>query len=164
MDDPESFTSLMDLVNSHLSKTSLNTSQSGEGSNTAFPLASVRIQTGTSQTVFTPPNGIMSIPRLGAQDSEINGILAQQVTNMLITKEKRKQEEEEEKKRKLEEQKHKEQKDREDDYVIDLMSSIIVPKLDQTLANPLGTKIASSSSSSESVISGVEDKRQKKSL
>lgn len=157
MGDSESFSSLMDLVNSHLSKTSLNTSLSGDEGSTAFPLASVRIQTGTSQTVFTPPNGIMSIPRLGAQDNEINGILAQQVTNMLIAKE-RKRQEEEDKRQRLEEEIRllKQLKQTEDDYVIDLMSSIVVPNLDRMLTQPLpDPERPSTSSSFESLLAEV---------
>lgn len=155
MGDSESFTSLMDLVNSHLSKTSLNTSQSGdEGS--SFPLASVRIQTGMSQTVFTPPNGIMPIPRLGPQDNEINGILAQQVSNMLMAKEKTRQAEETKQRLEQEINQLKHQTAPKEDYNIDLMSSIILPSLDQMLTHPShDTKRASISSSVESLLTEV---------
>lgn len=152
MGDSESFSSLIDLVNSHLSKTSLNTSQSGDEGGSLFPVGSVRIQTDMSQSVSTPPNGIMLTPSLGQQGNEISGILAQQLTNMLVAKEKTRQAEEHKHKQKVEEQNKQlnHQKLNGEDYNIDLIPSIVTPNLEQILTQPLS--VASTKRSFDSML------------
>lgn len=156
MTDSSSFTSLLALVDSHLSKTNVSESRSenGNGIRDPFPIPSLglskRPQTCTvSDTTLTfSPEQRLPIPRFGLSESPIQRVLNEQVANMLKAKELRRQQEEE--KQKLAEQ-MKKMTLQEDDDVIDLMQALQNPYDTKTSMKPLKEQTQSSSSSFESL-------------
>lgn len=96
MTDSNSFSSLLALVDSHLSKCNLQTNE-----NTALPKSIPipglnGIQKGLSDSRLGSPSQIGPLPAFNASNSPISNILAEQVSNMLKAKEKKHQREYEE--------------------------------------------------------------------
>ncbi|KAI5640954.1 hypothetical protein NE865_06830 [Phthorimaea operculella] len=130
MTDSSSFSSLMALVDSHLSKTSIQASHSEDPSNVSgrIPIPSLT-QPGTLSDSRLQ---LGSCPRLipsfklsdRVSDSSIQDVLAGQVANMLRAKELKKQEEE---KQRLAEEMKKMKLEEPDDCVIDLMQALKTP-------------------------------------
>ncbi|CAH2227583.1 jg55, partial [Pararge aegeria aegeria] len=141
MTDSSEFTSLFALVDSHLSKTSLQ--DTGGTSNTASlnipSLSSLRNGSASESLLSMHTRPRIPIPTLSSNENEIQSILARQVANMLIAREKKQQEEE---KAKLEVEMKKLQIEDEDNYLIDLTQAIQTPynprpqiKEQETLSN-----------------------------
>lgn len=97
MADSSQFSSLFALVDSHLSKVSLQ--DSSGSSNTTSLLNSLR-NGSVSEPLLSDTRPRLPIPTLSSNESQIQSVLAQQIANMLKAKEKKQQEE---KQRKLEE-------------------------------------------------------------
>lgn len=127
MTDSSSFSSLMALVDSHLSKTSVQESRSEDASSASnrIPIPSLH-GTGTlSDTLLSfSPGQRIPLPRFNLSESPIQNVLAEQVANMLKAKELKRQQEEE-KQRLAEEMKK--LKLEEDECVIDLMAALQKP-------------------------------------
>ncbi|RVE46016.1 hypothetical protein evm_009358 [Chilo suppressalis] len=132
MTDSDSFTSLMALVDNHLSKTTLQTSNTVDN---RFPRLNLPTLTGgpnetVSETRLSmSPGQRLPFPTLSLTDSPIQEVLAQQVNNMLIAKERKKKQEEELAQLALQRQKLAEDAKRlkdenEDDCVIDLVKAV----------------------------------------
>ncbi|XP_023937972.1 uncharacterized protein LOC112045852 [Bicyclus anynana] len=97
MSDSSEFTSLFALVDSHLSKTSLQCTD-GTPQTTSLnipPLMGLRNGSASESilSLHTRPR-LLPLPTFSTSESPIQSILAQQVANMLIAKEKKQQEEE----------------------------------------------------------------------
>ncbi|KAG6456313.1 uncharacterized protein LOC115447440 [Manduca sexta] len=127
MSDSDSFSSLMALVESHLSKTSITETKVNdidERIHRAVQIPSMNgMQSGASGTPIARPNQRLPLPDFGISSSEINDVLAGQISNMLIAKEKKKQEE----KYKLEEEMKKLKLNEDEDELIDLMAALQTP-------------------------------------
>ncbi|XP_049885370.1 uncharacterized protein LOC126380153 [Pectinophora gossypiella] len=146
MTDSSSFSSLLALVDSHLSKTSIQGSHSDDINNLGnrFPMPSLSgAQPGTLSDTRLQR---LPIPSFGLSQSPIQNVLAEQVANMLKAKELKKQQEEE--KKRLEEEMKKMKLEEEDDCIIDLMQALQVPYDPQPLVKQ---EVLSSSSSFESL-------------
>ncbi|XP_026331946.1 uncharacterized protein LOC113239241 [Hyposmocoma kahamanoa] len=156
MTDTNSFTSLLALVDSHLSKTKVSESRSenGNGTRDPFPIPSIGLskhpQTGTvsDTTLSFSPEQRLPIPRFMLGESPIQSVLNEQVANMLKAKELRRQQEEE--KQRLAEQ-MKKMTLQEDDDVIDLMQALQKPWDTEASLQPMKEQTLSSSSSFESL-------------
>ncbi|KAL0851752.1 hypothetical protein ABMA28_000064 [Loxostege sticticalis] len=138
MTDSSSFTSLMALVDSHLSKTSMQASKSEDADN-RFPRFQLPSLTGGPNETLSEtrlslaPGQRLPLPTLSLTESPIQEVLAKQVSNMLKAKEKKKQQDEEvarlakerevlaEEMRKL---KMDDNRDDNDDCVIDLVKAV----------------------------------------
>lgn len=153
MSETESFTSLLALIDNHLSKTSIQGSQSEENNGTfAIQVPSLREgHSGTqSETILLPTVQRFPIPSLSLSESPIKNVLAEQVANMLKAKEKRLKEEE--KRKEEEDMKKLSIQDEDDDgsnCVIDLMQAIKTPYRPGPFV--VKEKLLSSSSSLESL-------------
>lgn len=133
MADSNSFTSLMALVDSHLSKTSMQASSSGDVDNQLYRLPLPSLTGGINATLSDTRLSMSLGQRLplstrSLTDSPIQEVLAKQVSNMLKAKEKKKQQEEEFAKLAMEREKLAEEmrklKLQEDDGVIDLVKVV----------------------------------------
>ncbi|XP_069364687.1 uncharacterized protein [Maniola hyperantus] len=147
MTDSSMYSSLFALVESHLSKTSLQ--QNDGNSNTTsinIPINNLRDGSISESLMILQTRPRLPIPSLSPKESSIQPILAQQVANMLIAKEKRQQEE----KQKLEEQMMRlKLEEDEKNSLIDLTKAIQIPYNPKPRANQQET--LSSSSSVESL-------------
>ncbi|XP_028166850.1 uncharacterized protein LOC114357438 [Ostrinia furnacalis] len=135
MTDSSSYSSLMALVDSHLSKTSVQASGS-EGNDSPFPRLQLPRLKGPNATLSEtrltlPSTQRLPLPTLSLTDSPIQEVLAMQVSNMLKAKEKKKQQEEEaarlaREREKLAEEmrKLKMEDDKNDEHIIDLVKAV----------------------------------------
>lgn len=129
MTDSSSFSSLLALVDSHLSKTSVQESRSEDGNSVRnrFPIPSlddIQSSVFSDTRLSCSPGQRAPLPSVKLGDSPIQSILAEQVANMLKAKELKRLQEEE--KRKLEEQMSKIRLE-EQETVIDLMQALQTP-------------------------------------
>ncbi|XP_063633140.1 uncharacterized protein LOC134804127 [Cydia splendana] len=127
MTDSSSFTSLLALVDSHLSKTSIQGQSEGASHSLSDHIQIPRLagQIGVqSDTRLTPPGQRINIPTFQLGSSPIDNLLAQQLSNMLKAKELKRQQEEEQQ-RLVEETRR--LKLEEDKCVIDLMQALQTP-------------------------------------
>ncbi|CAG9558600.1 unnamed protein product [Danaus chrysippus] len=148
MNESKAYSSLFALVDSHLSKTSVNESNS-VGSHNEIQIPSLNgLRTGSlSETWLSqPPTQRLPIPTLNSGESPITNVLAEQVANMLKAKEKK---QEEEKKQKLEEELKKLKIEDEKNSVIDLMKALQTSYHPEPMCH--SQDILSSSSSFESL-------------
>ncbi|CAG9138320.1 hypothetical protein JYU34_000037 [Plutella xylostella] len=151
MSDSSSFSSLMELIDNHMSKTKIQGSHS-DGAGYGIQLPSL---TGGSQSdsrlTFTPGQRL-PIPTLPVGDSPIQSILAMQVANMLKAKEKREKEEAEEKQRLEEKMRNIKIKDEsEKECIIDLMAALKNSPCNPSAMPPTPPPVLSTSSSLESL-------------
>ncbi|XP_041986939.1 uncharacterized protein LOC121738771 [Aricia agestis] len=121
MNEFKTYSSLFALVDSHLSKISLQESESNDAAASTSP----GTVAGRSSDIMTPfqlytPDRIIPLPKLGLSESPISSVLATQVANMLRAKERR---QEEERKKSLKQ----EESDEADDFVIDLTKALQTP-------------------------------------
>lgn len=126
MTDSSQFSSLFALVDSHLSKVSL---QDGSGSSNTTslnipPLDSLRNGSASESLLAMHTRPRLPIPSLSSSESPIQKVLNQQVANMLRAKEKEREEEEQ---RKLEEELKRLEIEEEKNSIIDLMKAIQTP-------------------------------------
>lgn len=156
MGERSSFTSLMAMVESHLSKTSVGERPNEQRSHgVAAPsfslpnICSVR-NTDSEQFLLPPPSTIIQLPRFEVKNSEITEILAHQVKNMLVAKENALNEEKEKLSDRLQSINL---NNEDDDYVIDLSGSIMRPDLaEHHLVQEVVHPVLSVASSMESLI------------
>ncbi|KAJ0184006.1 hypothetical protein K1T71_000429 [Dendrolimus kikuchii] len=123
MTDSSSFSSLLALVDSHLSKCSLQTSDT-PGMSKSIPIVPLNgIHKGHSDTNLSSPSQRLPLPPFSISDNPINNVLADQVSNMLKAKAKKEQDIKET----LENNIKKHSLEEDEDY-IDLVKAIQEPK------------------------------------
>lgn len=149
MTDSTVYTSLFALVDSHLSKVSLQDNE--ENSNNPINVSPFNtLNNGSvSDTSLLPLPPCRRLPSfgIGMGDSSIRNVLAEQVANMLKAKEKKQEEEE---KLKLEEEMRRLKIEEEKNTLIDLSKAIQTPYRPELLPRPK-REILSNSSSCESL-------------
>ncbi|KAM3968610.1 uncharacterized protein ACR2FA_012102 [Aphomia sociella] len=157
MTESDSFSSLKALVDSHLSKTSVQGSLSEDinGVSRRIPIPSFSGQNGTlsdTQLSFLPDSFPGKLPRLpfSQGESPITSVLAEQVSNMYKAKELKRQQEED--MRLAEEMKQLQVEDNDSDYIIDLRIAL-TSNVDTShaLSPPHNKEVLSNSSSLESL-------------
>lgn len=145
MSDASSYTSLLDLVSSHLSKYNVqdSPSHSVDGTPTnSIPIPSPNgLQKVVSDSCLIPSGERVPLPKYCISDSPIKNVLAEQISNMVKAKERKAQE----KRQRLEEDMNKLalEDNKDDEYVIDLLTAIQTPI---TLPQPTEAVIARSDS------------------
>ncbi|KAJ0176431.1 hypothetical protein K1T71_007610 [Dendrolimus kikuchii] len=92
MTDSNSFSSLLALVDSHLSKSSFQMNDISDISKSISISPFNRLHKDDSDTCLSSSSQILPLPPFNVIDSPINNILAEQVSNMIKAKEKKEQE------------------------------------------------------------------------
>ncbi|CAH2103682.1 unnamed protein product [Euphydryas editha] len=126
MTDSTVYSSLFALVDSHLSKSSVQDNGENTGDRTFKmpPFNTSRLGSLSESSLSLPPCPRLPIPQFSMNEKPIQSVLAEQVANMLKAKEMKKQEQE---RLKLEEEIKRLKIDDEKNSVIDLMKAIQTP-------------------------------------